>query len=186
MIRRPPRSTLFPYTTLFRSRAIVSAACAQRSASACAPKRPCASAASSAYTVRRSSISVDSAAHRPATSGCRPRSASARSSSRSVDSSEGDFPMLSPGHGVLREREDVGVELLQLQRLHCRRVVPERVRRLAPPQSQHCLDLGVPRVDRAVAVEIGLGVMVFHPQTGGTARIELEAGRLKVEQKLLW
>src|SRR2546426_12708388 len=30
MIRRPPRSTLFPYTTLFRSRAVSQAACALR------------------------------------------------------------------------------------------------------------------------------------------------------------
>src|SRR2546422_2041393 len=29
MIRRPPRSTLFPYTTLFRSQRVVSAAAAQ-------------------------------------------------------------------------------------------------------------------------------------------------------------
>src|SRR5216684_7523050 len=30
MIRRPPRSTLFPYTTLFRSRAVRAVAAAQR------------------------------------------------------------------------------------------------------------------------------------------------------------
>src|SRR5258708_29184103 len=30
MIRRPPRSTLFPYTTLFRSKAKASAACIAR------------------------------------------------------------------------------------------------------------------------------------------------------------
>src|SRR3712207_7322490 len=35
MIRRPPRSTLFPYTTLFRSRALAAA----RSASRCGPAR---------------------------------------------------------------------------------------------------------------------------------------------------
>src|SRR3712207_6879180 len=34
MIRRPPRSTLFPYTTLFRSAGIIGAACAFFSARA--------------------------------------------------------------------------------------------------------------------------------------------------------
>src|SRR2546428_2267783 len=33
MIRRPPRSTLFPYTTLFRSRNCKSGRCAENSAS---------------------------------------------------------------------------------------------------------------------------------------------------------
>src|SRR2546422_2568425 len=37
MIRRPPRSTLFPYTTLFRSRWTSPAACAESSASAIWP-----------------------------------------------------------------------------------------------------------------------------------------------------
>src|SRR5256885_12597542 len=32
MIRRPPRSTLFPYTTLFRSRFVVQACCQQLAA----------------------------------------------------------------------------------------------------------------------------------------------------------
>src|SRR6266404_8156803 len=36
MIRRPPRSTLFPYTTLFRSRSTVSIACRSRSRFLCA------------------------------------------------------------------------------------------------------------------------------------------------------
>src|SRR5688572_32043466 len=34
MIRRPPRSTLFPYTTLFRSRSCIVRACAPRRARA--------------------------------------------------------------------------------------------------------------------------------------------------------
>src|SRR2546422_6938725 len=37
MIRRPPRSTLFPYTTLFRSIAGLSPQCARRRASSPAP-----------------------------------------------------------------------------------------------------------------------------------------------------
>src|SRR2546428_4502150 len=37
MIRRPPRSTLFPYTTLFRSRVVES----RQRLSARGPKRPC-------------------------------------------------------------------------------------------------------------------------------------------------
>src|SRR5256885_11228003 len=37
MIRRPPRSTLFPYTTLFRSARLASAVC--RSSSRVAPSR---------------------------------------------------------------------------------------------------------------------------------------------------
>src|SRR2546429_8744005 len=37
MIRRPPRSTLFPYTTLFRSSAIVAAGCGNGGASGSAP-----------------------------------------------------------------------------------------------------------------------------------------------------
>src|ERR1051326_4493546 len=46
MIRRPPRSTLFPYTTLFRSGSLASAACNQRvcayvEAGAVSPSRPC-------------------------------------------------------------------------------------------------------------------------------------------------
>src|SRR3712207_8437584 len=39
MIRRPPRSTLFPYTTLFRSPAPAPSARARRG-SRCAPARP--------------------------------------------------------------------------------------------------------------------------------------------------
>src|SRR5439155_8997203 len=42
MIRRPPRSTLFPYTTLFRSQAVcLSPPCCPKSASRkrCSPKR---------------------------------------------------------------------------------------------------------------------------------------------------
>src|SRR3712207_8807938 len=34
MIRRPPRSTLFPYTTLFRSRYVTWSTCARKSSSA--------------------------------------------------------------------------------------------------------------------------------------------------------
>src|SRR3712207_7376734 len=46
MIRRPPRSTLFPYTTLFRSDAVSSAAACTRSTQAtCAPSRAKATAA---------------------------------------------------------------------------------------------------------------------------------------------
>src|SRR2546429_6956393 len=39
MIRRPPRSTLFPYTTLFRSRAASGTACAARPGT-CVRNRP--------------------------------------------------------------------------------------------------------------------------------------------------
>src|SRR3712207_8781528 len=39
MIRRPPRSTLFPYTTLFRSAATLTPARPRRSCSRCAPCR---------------------------------------------------------------------------------------------------------------------------------------------------
>src|SRR5256885_7583977 len=39
MIRRPPRSTLFPYTTLFRSRA--SSMGSSRIGTACSPWLPC-------------------------------------------------------------------------------------------------------------------------------------------------
>src|SRR2546425_7373521 len=39
MIRRPPRSTLFPYTTLFRSRAPRRAHAARRGGAACARAR---------------------------------------------------------------------------------------------------------------------------------------------------
>src|SRR2546427_3899752 len=49
MIRRPPRSTLFPYTTLFRS------TCCRSSASACRKRPPCCwmpAAASSPSTSR--------------------------------------------------------------------------------------------------------------------------------------
>src|SRR2546426_6742909 len=50
MIRRPPRSTLFPYTTLFRSRSCRTAAtCASRRPTAPAPSRaPCAIASARA------------------------------------------------------------------------------------------------------------------------------------------
>src|SRR5690349_22203566 len=37
MIRRPPRSTLFPYTTLFRSIALLAGACASDEPSAAGP-----------------------------------------------------------------------------------------------------------------------------------------------------
>src|SRR5438132_13984476 len=42
MIRRPPRSTLFPYTTLFRSQAMPCCACASRaiSSSSCPTAGP--------------------------------------------------------------------------------------------------------------------------------------------------
>src|SRR5438874_9055796 len=40
MIRRPPRSTLFPYTTLFRSRVWARFATTSGSAALCAPGRP--------------------------------------------------------------------------------------------------------------------------------------------------
>src|SRR5690349_25151310 len=40
MIRRPPRSTLFPYTTLFRSSATRVRACATVIASSCGRVRP--------------------------------------------------------------------------------------------------------------------------------------------------
>src|SRR3712207_6998145 len=42
MIRRPPRSTLFPYTTLFRSVSAHSAACRRRAASRAQVFRPAA------------------------------------------------------------------------------------------------------------------------------------------------
>src|SRR2546430_11927003 len=42
MIRRPPRSTLFPYTTLFRSSRSRSRARSCRSTSRCWPRTPCA------------------------------------------------------------------------------------------------------------------------------------------------
>src|SRR5258707_8958603 len=35
MIRRPPRSTLFPYTTLFRSEPMITLACTQRDGNWC-------------------------------------------------------------------------------------------------------------------------------------------------------
>src|SRR2546430_9942637 len=56
MIRRPPRSTLFPYTTLFRSAAARSGARGARAASAArppparAPLRACGSARSEEHT----------------------------------------------------------------------------------------------------------------------------------------
>src|SRR2546426_2714775 len=43
MIRRPPRSTLFPYTTLFRSRAPTAARCPTAPRAAC-PRRVASSA----------------------------------------------------------------------------------------------------------------------------------------------
>src|SRR3712207_7680116 len=55
MIRRPPRSTLFPYTTLFRSRARCRPASARRSSPAPAASSrssPCSSATSSTSLVR--------------------------------------------------------------------------------------------------------------------------------------
>src|SRR5258708_21035705 len=39
MIRRPPRSTLFPYTTLFRSRTVIAGVVVERSARAGHDKR---------------------------------------------------------------------------------------------------------------------------------------------------
>src|SRR2546430_8864036 len=49
MIRRPPRSTLFPYTTLFRSRRCCAArGCFPSSDSAAAPRAPPAQGASAA------------------------------------------------------------------------------------------------------------------------------------------
>src|SRR5256885_8708104 len=56
MIRRPPRSTLFPYTTLFRSREEAAEAVAARPAwapSATAPERPEERSDSPAVPVRR-------------------------------------------------------------------------------------------------------------------------------------
>src|SRR2546425_1974038 len=40
MIRRPPRSTLFPYTTLFRSLGAGLSGCSSRAAEASAPRTP--------------------------------------------------------------------------------------------------------------------------------------------------
>src|SRR3712207_8850743 len=40
MIRRPPRSTLFPYTTLFRSGSLGRSAPSGRQLAACPPSRP--------------------------------------------------------------------------------------------------------------------------------------------------
>src|SRR5260370_22369261 len=45
MIRRPPRSTLFPYTTLFRSRSNFSCACGVHEVSKWTRPRSCAQAA---------------------------------------------------------------------------------------------------------------------------------------------
>src|SRR2546430_7465597 len=47
MIRRPPRSTLFPYTTLFRSRTALT------SAASCGPPRAAAAPCSSSSALRR-------------------------------------------------------------------------------------------------------------------------------------
>src|SRR5687767_15430980 len=41
MIRRPPRSTLFPYTTLFRSRRRIGRRCSRRRGSTRVPSRAC-------------------------------------------------------------------------------------------------------------------------------------------------
>src|SRR5256886_7300801 len=65
MIRRPPRSTLFPYTTLFRS--LASSRCRPASSAASSPApspRPC-SSASTARPCRRTSRSS------PASARCR-------------------------------------------------------------------------------------------------------------------
>src|SRR3989441_2259199 len=40
MIRRPPRSTLFPYTTLFRSSLVSEACCSRKSFSICSSGAP--------------------------------------------------------------------------------------------------------------------------------------------------
>src|SRR3712207_8757586 len=58
MIRRPPRSTLFPYTTLFRSRSRASAAsreagsptCIQKPSSTAPWSRPCSARRSEEHT----------------------------------------------------------------------------------------------------------------------------------------
>src|SRR3712207_7230878 len=52
MIRRPPRSTLFPYTTLFRS--ITYASASQHGGCRCAHGRACSSWAASAISVTSS------------------------------------------------------------------------------------------------------------------------------------
>src|SRR2546430_7838011 len=51
MIRRPPRSTLFPYTTLFRSCSVGRLACGTRTP-ACRPRRSARACAASSDQVR--------------------------------------------------------------------------------------------------------------------------------------
>src|SRR5262245_63077770 len=55
MIRRPPRSTLFPYTTLFRSLAIITMAAQRNLGSSTPRKRPSASSALCVWVTRRDS-----------------------------------------------------------------------------------------------------------------------------------
>src|SRR3989442_6193144 len=61
MIRRPPRSTLFPYTTLFRSRAVRRGAWRRR----CCRRSRAASAAGRASAARRSEEHTSELQSRP-------------------------------------------------------------------------------------------------------------------------
>src|SRR2546426_6611191 len=62
MIRRPPRSTLFPYTTLFRSRASLGGSGAPQGAAT--RGRPCSRSSTTSRPARRSSSPKGSATRR--------------------------------------------------------------------------------------------------------------------------
>src|SRR3712207_8292688 len=51
MIRRPPRSTLFPYTTLFRSAQLPNSWASRESLKACSGRRPCVSIAAEGASI---------------------------------------------------------------------------------------------------------------------------------------
>src|SRR5690242_7631489 len=91
----------------------------------------------------------------------------------------------SPGDRVLRERQDVGVELLQLLELDRADAEPERVRKITTPDAEFRLDRRVRRIDYAIPVEIVVGVLVLHLQARGTVGVELQSTRLKVELEAL-
>src|SRR4029077_12507586 len=91
----------------------------------------------------------------------------------------------SPGDRVLRERQDVGVEFLQLLELDRADAEPERVRKITTPDAEFRLDRRVRRVDYAIPVEIVVGVLVLHFQARGTVGVELQPTWLKVELEAL-
>src|SRR3989454_7310733 len=68
MIRRPPRSTLFPYTTLFRSRASL---CASRTNSACPAKTQDETTSAMRYRLARRSEEHTSELQSPCNLVCR-------------------------------------------------------------------------------------------------------------------